>query len=771
MLGLLRRHQKILFIIITAVIVISFSFFGTSETQSINYTDHDVAQTIEGNSINYRDIEMMKAFCKQDVEDQENSENIFGGNFFNDGFLKKDLFESGLATAVMLYYKPALEKSFSEMHKKEKNYTAYSHPYIKSLGAESIWRDFAPDLYRNYSSLINASQPLDAEAIEARIKLYLSEKKFNQDVLKRLIYFDESRKQANGIPRDTYLMRRDLSLFNYKAVEDWFSGNFLNILSQFIYNVADVAEAKGYSIDKEEVEAKIMFLAENNYKQFQSHLKKQNMDVKQYMNLQLTRLGMTQRDLFHVMEKVMLFRAFVYDLGSSVFESPYSISNFSSFAMEKVQVDQYEMSSEFKLSNLSDLVLLESYINSVASKKFKGVVKEYKTIDELKQQAPYLIQKKFVLEVTQVNKALLASRFTLKQTWDWQLGEQKNWKMMQEAFANIELPNLENREEKYAALSKLNDQDRLKLDEYARMQLVDLHPEWLKEAMEVAKSEKTTLSFHGDGANINLPGINEPLSLMQALDKLESVEGKNTLVSYTQNQEMFYSFKLLKKNDFEIVSFSEAKSAGILEDKVSERFIALYEAEKSSLKEKLNLNPIDKAKIFKENFSKSLNELAQKMYASEFQEIEKELEAIGVKKEVPGHFSVSFLTRHRFAPLLNYAREQLKEGNDLPEFLRNNNTVKGQFGVKMSPHSLTRAETEEMSNNLFSLNAKQWSSVVYPLDGSAHFFYVNSRENGELKEVDSVLTKQKFLANELVLFYFYDLLDSLKEKKLINTSI
>ncbi|SCA58965.1 hypothetical protein AB751O23_BN_00080, partial [Chlamydiales bacterium SCGC AB-751-O23] len=418
MLRLLRRHQRALFIFITVFIIISFTFFGTSETQSISYSNDEIGSTLEGNTLFYKDVEVMRSFLKYDLEDQGNSENIFGGNFFNDGVLKEDFFKSGLAAVLITNYQDVFKDSLTGKHKAEKNFTLYQHPYIKTLGTAHIWKDFSPQLLEHYQKLNNTSNPLDSESVNSRIQLYLAEKKFNQDLLKRFIYFEESRNQSKGVPRDAYLMRRDLSLFNYKNIDDWFSDKFLNISAQFIYNVADLAEAKGYSVDSEEVEARILFLAKGNYEKFQSHLEKQEMDLDAYIKIQLTKLGLTHKDLFHVMRKVMLFRALTHDLASSVLDSPFSIESFNSFALEKVQVDRYELGSDTKMNNLKDLVLFEMYSNAVAKESFKGAIKEYKDVKTLKTQAPHLVQKKFKVKVSEISKSFLAARFSIKQTWD-----------------------------------------------------------------------------------------------------------------------------------------------------------------------------------------------------------------------------------------------------------------------------------------------------------------------------------------------------------------
>ena len=131
-------------------------------------------------------------------------------------------------------------------------------------------------------------------------------------------------------------------------------------------------------------------------------------------------------------------------------------------------------------------------------------------------------------------------------------------------------------------------------------------------------------------------------------------------------------------------------------------------------------------------------------------------------------------------PLVNcllYVKELLAKGSQIPDWLNDASDNEGsdlalnQFSLKKQILSITRADAEEMSGDLFALSVNDWSKVAYPLDGGAHFFFIQSREDGRLEEASEVIDKQRFLSNEVVLFYFHDLLGQIQEAKAINLSL
>ena len=83
MLGFLRRYQRILFIAVTAMIIVSFSLVGTYRNAGEPTRDDTVAfQTIDGRPVTRSWLTKMVRFCGSDAIDKFQYGGVEGPNFF-----------------------------------------------------------------------------------------------------------------------------------------------------------------------------------------------------------------------------------------------------------------------------------------------------------------------------------------------------------------------------------------------------------------------------------------------------------------------------------------------------------------------------------------------------------------------------------------------------------------------------------------------------------------------------------------------------------------
>src|SRR5579871_6574614 len=97
MLQFFRTYQRFFFIIVTVVIVISFSFFGTfsSLSQTSALPDRVVVTGVEGSPIMHRDLQALCeliAFSSVDRVDRQHQRL----NLFNDSVIEKELMATGI---------------------------------------------------------------------------------------------------------------------------------------------------------------------------------------------------------------------------------------------------------------------------------------------------------------------------------------------------------------------------------------------------------------------------------------------------------------------------------------------------------------------------------------------------------------------------------------------------------------------------------------------------------------------------------------------------
>lgn len=82
MLEFLRKHQRYFFFVITVVIIISFSFFGTYSTVNTEYPHEQmVVKTVDGTNVSRQELDEMATFISTDSQDKLILGGIWGPNF------------------------------------------------------------------------------------------------------------------------------------------------------------------------------------------------------------------------------------------------------------------------------------------------------------------------------------------------------------------------------------------------------------------------------------------------------------------------------------------------------------------------------------------------------------------------------------------------------------------------------------------------------------------------------------------------------------------
>jgi hypothetical protein len=195
MLGFLRKHQKYFFVLITIVIVTSFSFFGTYGTLGGNDIHEQVAfTTVAGKQITRGQLEEFSQFISTDQEDSKLYGGSLGPNFLNDGVIRKDFLESGLAAILVQQYEPELKADLITKHSREAHYKPYAHPEAPFVSSATVWNYFAPEIVKNLETVQKTAAPSSDEAVQAKIALYLAERRLPSPYLKQILTQQERQK-------------------------------------------------------------------------------------------------------------------------------------------------------------------------------------------------------------------------------------------------------------------------------------------------------------------------------------------------------------------------------------------------------------------------------------------------------------------------------------------------------------------------------------------------------------------------------------------------
>jgi GcvH upstream region-like protein len=790
MLQLLRRYQKFFFIIITVVVVITFSFFGTY--QSIGngslVESKVLFKSIDGEEITQHFLKQMNLYLSTNSKDKLFFNGPWGYNFLNDGVVQKNFFETGMASILVKDFLPGLQDDFDKRLSKEKNYKPYSHPQIKYLNAEMAWKFFAPNLKKHLNTLQFPEDKGDMELFNARVDLYLEQKKFTPDSLRQVLQYQEN--QNSWVTPDPNLPHQDLAIFRYHTIEEWFGPNFLTLVNQFIINSAVVAKEKGYFVSKEEVKADMLRLAEIQYQKQKEALVRYSINnSEQYLRENLQRMGIEESVAIEIWKKVMLFKRYFEEVGYGVFESPIAYQGFDAFAGESVKVEQYQFPNQFQFSMFKTLQRFQIYLNYVAlpTKNILELPQEFYSPEQVKEKSLGLVQERYLLKISEVNKHALEILLTVKETWDWEL-KKDHWDMIVKEYPRLSGFSSKTKNERYQALEQLPEKVRLELDSFARGKIVDAIPNWVEKELEKADSQVLEVALNLKNPTFPFPGLNHPEKLLLVLQKLKNAEKENNLAEvealinnlrkFTTNDVEFYSIEVLDKaEELEIVTLEEAVTAETIDEILNEKLETYY----SSYREK---EP--KAYQISEGKWKPLPSVENEIAESFFKDI---IEAVssymvnveGYKSEdlAPG-FVGEFAASHRLFPYAIKERQQLIKGsNNKKESSKNINEDKlslrkpldEQWYLEKSEETFLRSarsgNTETLE--LFAVKNGAWSRVFGPSTGDIRFFKVLAYKPGPYDDVKERLYKgQQLLSNEVQQFLMDDVLKLLKDKKVIG---
>lgn len=731
MLEFFRKYQSYIFVVVTIVIMISFSFFGTSNTIISNpVQDHVVFTAIDGEQIKRSELDEMVMFISTDAHDKQVFGGFWGPNFLNDGVIRKDFLKTGLAEVVVNAYLDDLKPDLKARHEKEKTFIPYKHPQAKFISQESVFEAYAPKILKHLN-LLKANNDF-----HDRAELFLEEMNFPAHYTKYVIYSQE--KQFNFVTHDPNLDRMDLTLFGYHTIQDWFGPRFMRLVAQVIINSAKMAEQKGYVVTKAEA---IADLIRNSQASYNENLSNPNLGVangQEYYNEQLRRLGMDQSQAANIWRQVLLFRRLFNDIGQSVFVDSLMLQNFNRLASESVIADSYHLPKELQFADYETMQKFEIYLNGITkpskdSSKSLLFPEDILTVAEVSRRRPELVQKRYLIKLSEVNKNELLSKVSLKETWDFEIDQ---FDLLKEKFPELGIKKVETREDRFKALDSLNDITRLKVDTFARTEIVDAHPEWLVDALEKARERTVTVGLGKSGNGSIFEGLVYAEELKKELDK---VELNAAPIRFTANQQNYYLITVLDRtNDEEILTFAEANASGFLNSLLDDTLRVYYQKNKD------------------EKNWKSFDESKDAVSDAYFEDL---LKSIALSAGEPDKINGHLLAPLRFYSFMQNSLEQFKKDPKSLEKIASLKSVASdtnkllpakspdaQWKLQKIDTNFTR-DAESKNYELFNLPLNTWSEVIKVPNGDISFLYL--KEKGISEDNPAYFEKVKMMQNVL----------------------
>lgn len=778
MLAFMRKHQKYFYAVITCVIVISFSFFGTYGTLSGNAIHEQTAfTTVDGKEIPRSELEEMALFIGSDAEDKKLFGGIWGPNFLNDGVIRKDFLETGLAAVLAEAYAADLEEDFKLRSAKEKRFIPYQHPQAPFLSSISAWNYFAPSIPLYLKQLQEAKDPISPQAVEARIQLYQAEKKFPSPYLRQILVYQE--RQNRWIEHDESLDRQDLSLFGYHLIEDWFGPRFNKLIAEFIFNAAAIAEKNGYRVSKEETLSSLISNAAQSFRENRESGLVSVPNPTEYFDQQLIRMRLDKTKAIRIWQKVLLFRRLFDDVGQSIFVDTNGYKAFNRFANEVVVGDLYRLPEALRFSDFRTLQRFETYLDAV-SKRTKEerqsllLPKTFLSAAEIGKKNPELVQKKYELKISNISKKGLQTQVSVKETLAWEL-DQAHWSFLKTKFPELGLRKGDTVEERLFAINQLDSTTRMRLDQFVREQIVDSHPEWLSKALDEAPSRKEKISLSLKGPSQFFSGLEKGEELVILLDAAEIGKEASALKQISFDGDTYYRISVVSRSDdFEPLTFSEANKGSILDeifDKALEVYYVQIRAEKPGLYQKADKSwkPLEAVRdqVATSYFSKTFDTIKSVLKARKDKDRYQNLEG---EKLTPYRFVAlgeilkkSLEKNQKEASILTVAEE---EAGDLNRFSEQFKWIRSSLNLarKTESHLLN-------SNLLFKQPLQTWSEVQPAPNGDLYFAFVKEKKSERgLEDLvrDQVGRARFLLGSEAEKSYLRDLLPLLKEKKAIS---
>lgn len=510
MLEFFRKYQRYFFFVITIVVIASFSFFGTFSTfgnEEVERKDRVIGQAVDGSNLSLLEVQKLSRFIATDREDSPYGRGLFP-NLCNDGVIRYDFLKAQLAPLLVSEYFDVLKNDLASRLEKAKRFRPYAHPDAEFLSAQSVWKQFFPELDGELSAL-QEEKEASPEVFSHLAKLYQYQSQLPPETLRRILIYQH--KQYPWLSMDQRLSYDDLALFGFHSIGDWFGRDFIDVVSQFILNAARVAEKKGYQVSLEEAKGDLIHHFQESIQKLSQAKVKADLNFQQH----LQSLGFDEKSACESWRKVLLFRRYFHDVGQTAFVDRLPYRDFADYANEVALVEKYEWPIQIK--NTQDLAELQFYIKSISSKS-DGLPVAFWSVEEVKKRVPELVQTTYKAKVAEVAKKQIALKPTLKEVWEWELA---HWDQIRRKFSLVDAAG---RDERFQILEKLQPTLRTQVDAYAREALVDENPAWVEEALAAAPLTEKVWSVTGD----NPPELKAE-GIYYRIENLEKVEAPHIL--------------------------------------------------------------------------------------------------------------------------------------------------------------------------------------------------------------------------------------------------
>ena len=724
MLEFFRKYQRHFFIVVSVVIIISFAFFGTLSTiqgpgEGQKREDRLLVHAVDGSPLMLSEVQDLSRFISSDAQDLDRSGRV--PNLCNDGVIRRDLLQSGLGDLLSASYFEGIRGELSTRLDRAKRYTPYVDPQFSFLSAEVVWERFLPEINTSLKALKEETE-VSQDTFLKLSNLYQAQGEFSSESLRRILFFQQKQLRKGEI--DPRLFHEDLSLFGFHSAADWFGPEFIDLAAQFILNAAHLAERKGFAVTLEEAKGDLLanFHAATQLQKgsgplpsFQQHLQS---------------LGFDERKATQVWQKVLLFRRYFQGISQSAFIDRLPYKDFASYAQETALVELYRWPEALRLKNFQELISFQVYLSSISPplKNPLELPSECYAIEKIQKENPELIQAYFQGKVTQISLQEAALRASVKEVWEY---ETSNWEKLRVQFPFVPLMN--SFEERFSHLEKLPPLQRTEIDGWARLALLQKHPEWIEEAYALAPVREETIRI--SSKTVSLSSIVNVAAFRELLVK-------GDIPHYSDDGKSAYRIEELSCAAPEhLLTFAEAKRFGVM-TAVKDRFL---QANYLALREKSPAKFKTKEGEWK-SFSEVKDEVARVKFSELFQALTAEHAGLVT------HWTDDLYASYRLLSLTQPGKSPFLE----------------QFRLVKEERTVQRTDKEKwMKDQAFLMELNERSPVHIPNDGDLSFFYITQKNPQPEPVLDRLVLGQEMIVSDAKRYLAEKLLRTIARKRSI----
>ncbi len=585
MLTLFRKYQKIIFIFTTAIIIVSFTFFGAMNSMGGNseVKEETLVKAIDGSSISLQKVERMLSFLSSSHLDLKDDQAM-SVNLLNNGVLEKQFLSSGLGRLLAEKISTEIEKDVEKTISKAHSFQSYRHAKAPFITSEAIWAQFAPESAKLVSELtLNASSLSFLKKFDLLSQGFLQHQTVPSSFIRKVIAY-QSQQMAQG-EEDPSLPYADVSLLGLHSAKDWMGETYIRAAAQVIINGAAYARKQGYTVSSQEARDAMIANAKEAVQLLAKDVGPET-NFYQIFLTQVRNLGMNELESIDLWKDISLFQKLFQAASNSILLSP----EIFPAAKEQCLIEKYSIPSHLKFRDFTSFMKLQLYITAISSKKrskdsLLSLPVEFLPLSEIEKKAPDLVQRDYVLEYSELDLKKAASQIGLKETWAWQM-QDKGWDLLKEKYSYLS-KEAKAKEERFAELESVNPKQRLEMDKFSREQILSKDEERIKKELEFISPESRSISISSTGFELPFKGISNMQSLV-ALLEIAPLKGEGNISSieaaaqekmnfYTGDNQHYYKINLVERFSFKkIQTFAEADASGALRRMLDKKLESAY---------------------------------------------------------------------------------------------------------------------------------------------------------------------------------------------------